>query len=71
MIKKTTVVTLADEIWLHALHKYPYKYCILLLFKEKIAKVFGCKLVYTMNFKKNNAKNNIPTSNCIEYIRKL
>ena len=71
MIEKNAVVTLAEEIGLHALHKYPCKYCLLLLFKEKIAKVFGCELVYTMNLKKNNAQNNIPTSNFIVYIRKL
>ena len=65
------MVILAEEIGLHALHKYPCKYCLLLLIKVKIAKVFECIRVYTMNFKKNNAKNNIPISNCIEYIRIL
>ena len=37
---KNAVVILAEEIGLHALHKYPCKYCLLLLFKVKIAKVF-------------------------------
>ena len=43
-VEKNAVVTLAEKIGLHALHKYPCKYCLLLLFKEIIEKVFGSKL---------------------------
>ena len=71
MVKKIAVVTLAKKIGLHALHKYPCKYFRLLLFEENIAHVFGFKLVYTINLKKNNAKNNKLTLNLIEYIRQL
>ena len=52
---------LAEEIGLHALHRYPCKYYYFYL-KKKMQKMFECELVYTMNLKKNNAKNNIPIS---------
>ena len=35
---KNAVVALSEEIGLHILHTYPCKNCLLLLFKEKIAK---------------------------------